>query len=100
MISVLLLLPLPPRAVSRVSKIIALSSGISDCEEAAALTFSLSFPSGTAEETALFSAGAGLVCAGVAILLFYAGRGIAGGLVKLTGKALLAVKTRLVGKEG
>ena len=49
---------------------------------------------------ALFSAGAGLVCAGVAILLFYAGRGIAGGLVKLTGKALLAVKTRVVGKEG
>ncbi|MBO4926391.1 MAG: DUF1700 domain-containing protein [Clostridia bacterium] len=49
---------------------------------------------------ALFSAGAGLVCAGLAVLLYYACRGITGGLMKLTGKALLAVKTRLVGKEG
>ena len=49
---------------------------------------------------ALFSAGAGLVCAGLAVLLFFACRRITGGFLKLTEKALLALKTRLVGKEG
>ena len=48
---------------------------------------------------ASFFAGAGLVCAGLAILLFFAGTGITKSVLNLTGKIFLRIKTSFVGKE-
>ena len=47
----------------------------------------------------LLSLGIGLACAGLAILLFFASVRVAKEIVKLTGQAVLAVKTSIVGKE-
>lgn len=48
---------------------------------------------------ALFSLGTGMVCAGLAILLFFACIWITKGVLKLTGRMLLGIKTSFVGKE-
>ena len=48
---------------------------------------------------AVFSAGAGIVCAGLAILFFFVCAWIAKGAVKLTGRMLLGIKSSFVGKE-
>ena len=48
---------------------------------------------------ALFSLGAGIVCAGLAILLFFVCIWITKAVVKLTGKILLGIKTLFVGKK-
>lgn len=48
---------------------------------------------------ALFAAGDGLVCAGLAILLFFACGRVARGVAKLTGRVLTGIKTSFVGKE-
>ncbi len=49
---------------------------------------------------AVFSSGAGLVCAGLAILLFFACAAITKAVAKLTGRMLTKTKTSFVGKEG
>lgn len=49
---------------------------------------------------ALFSLGTALVCAGLAILLFFASVGLAKAVLKLTEKLLLSMKNSFVGKEG
>ena len=46
----------------------------------------------------LFSIGAAFICAGLAILMFFACVWITKAVVRLTGKMLLGVKTRIVGK--
>lgn len=48
---------------------------------------------------ALFSLGAGIVCAGLAILMFFVCIWITKAVVKLTGKILLSIKTLFVGKK-
>ena len=48
---------------------------------------------------ALFSLGAGLTCAGLAILLFFASTGISKAILRLTRRALLGIKTSIIGKE-
>ena len=48
---------------------------------------------------ALFYAGAAVLCAGLAILLFFGCRALTKGLLWLTKKMLLGIKTMLVGKE-
>ncbi len=48
---------------------------------------------------AAFSLGAGCVCAGLAILLFFACIVLTKGVLTLTGKALLGIKSAFVGKE-
>lgn len=48
---------------------------------------------------AAFMLGAALVCAGLAILLFFACRKLTQGLMRLTKKMLLGIKTVFVGKE-
>ena len=48
---------------------------------------------------ALFSLGAGLACAGLAILLFFASTGISKAILRLTRRALLGIKTSIIGKE-
>ena len=48
---------------------------------------------------AVFSGGAGLVCAGLAILLFFACVKITKAVVKLTGRMLIKTKTSFVGKD-
>lgn len=46
----------------------------------------------------LFSIGAAFICAGLAILMFFACVWITKAVVRLTGKMLLGMKTRIVGK--
>ena len=48
---------------------------------------------------AVFSAGAGLVCAGLAILLFFVCTAITKAVAKLTGRMLTKTKTSFVGKD-
>lgn len=48
---------------------------------------------------AFFSLGAGCVCAGLAILLFSVCTVMTKGVLKLTGKALVKIKSAFVGKE-
>ena len=48
---------------------------------------------------ALFALGTGLVCAGLAILFFYLSMAITRGMVKLTKKLALKIKTWFAGKE-
>lgn len=48
---------------------------------------------------AFFSVGTGIVCAGLAILMFFACVWITKGTITLTGKMLLSIKTSFVGKE-
>lgn len=48
---------------------------------------------------ALFSFGAALACAGLAILLFFVSVWITKAVLKLTGKILLGIKNSFVGKE-
>ncbi|MBO4579633.1 MAG: DUF1700 domain-containing protein [Clostridiales bacterium] len=47
----------------------------------------------------LYSIAAALVMAGLAILLFFASIAVTKGVIKLTGKILLGIKTSFVGKE-
>jgi len=47
----------------------------------------------------LFSIAAGLVLAGLAIFLFFACIGVTKGVIRLTGKLMLKLKTSFVGKE-
>ena len=49
--------------------------------------------------SALFLAGAGLACAGLAILFFFACKRITKAVIKLTGKTVIRIKTSFVGKE-
>ena len=48
---------------------------------------------------AFFSAGAGIACAGLAILMFFACVWISKGVINTTGKILLNIKTSFVGEE-
>ena len=48
---------------------------------------------------AVFSAGAGLVCAGLAILLFFVCAAITKAVAKLTGRMITKTKTSFVGKD-
>ena len=48
---------------------------------------------------AVFSAGAGLVCAGLAILMFFVCAAITKAVAKLTGRMLTKTKTSFVGKD-
>lgn len=47
----------------------------------------------------LYSIAAGLIMAGLAILMFFASIAITKGVIKLTGKIILGIKTSFVGKE-
>ena len=48
---------------------------------------------------AVFSLGAGFICAGLAIVMFFVCVAITKGVIKLTGKMLTGMKTAFVGKE-
>ncbi|MBR5115570.1 MAG: hypothetical protein IK096_00760, partial [Lachnospiraceae bacterium] len=48
----------------------------------------------------VFSIGAGLVCAGLAILFFLACVAISKGIIRLTGAAFIGIKRSFIGKEG
>ncbi|MBO4460337.1 MAG: DUF1700 domain-containing protein [Clostridiales bacterium] len=47
----------------------------------------------------LYSIAAGLIMAGLAILMFFASIAVTKGVIKLTGKIILGIKTSFVGKE-
>ncbi|MCR5674882.1 MAG: DUF1700 domain-containing protein [Lachnospiraceae bacterium] len=74
--------------------VLALAVGAVVTLPAAGIYLSSGNPAGS-----LFSVGAGLILAGLAILFFIGCNAMAGGIVKLTGRALFGIKRSFIGKE-